>query len=81
MEGFERYLETLFGPGGKANVIKDKMEEYKMRWIRQTDENDLIESKVQEIADIARNIKEEPKVSENNILIFYAILEFHLVPL
>lgn len=64
MEGLERYLESFFGPGGKANTFKEKMEEYKMRWIRETNANNQIESKVQQIAESARNIKNDPKVSD-----------------
>lgn len=62
MEGFERYLESLFGPGGKANVIKEKMDAFRPRWIRDTTNNQVIDSKVQEIANVANNAKREPKV-------------------
>ncbi|XP_050313934.1 apolipophorins [Anthonomus grandis grandis] len=63
MEGFERYFESLFGPGGKAEGIKEKIEEYKTRWIRAANENDRVENRVQELADNARDVKNEPKVT------------------
>ncbi|ERL94743.1 hypothetical protein D910_12017 [Dendroctonus ponderosae] len=63
VEGLERYLESFFGPGGKANTFKEKMEEYKMRWIRETNTNNPIESKVQEMADTARNTKNDPTIA------------------
>ncbi|XP_030755989.1 uncharacterized protein LOC115882214 [Sitophilus oryzae] len=63
MEGFEQYLESFIGPKGKANVIKEKMEEYKLRFTRQPDENSLVESKVQEIADSVNNVKSDPRVA------------------
>lgn len=68
MEGFERYLESLFGPGGKANVIKEKMDAFRPRWIRDTTNNQIIDSKVQEIANVANNAKREPKVFQSELL-------------
>lgn len=74
MEGFERYLESLFGPGGKANVIKEKMDAFRPRWIRDTTNNQIIDNKVQEIANVANNAKREPKVFFWYSIIFYSIL-------
>ncbi|XP_066155546.1 uncharacterized protein Apoltp [Euwallacea fornicatus] len=63
VEGFEGYLESLFGPGSKANVIKEKIDQFKTRWTRKANEHEFIESRVQEIADKANNVKSEPKVA------------------
>ncbi|CAG9760349.1 unnamed protein product [Ceutorhynchus assimilis] len=63
VEGFEHYLESFFGPGGRANVIKEKMEEYKMRWIREASEKNLVENNVQDIADAVDNLEKNPKVA------------------
>ncbi|XP_060537065.1 uncharacterized protein LOC132708634 isoform X2 [Cylas formicarius] len=63
VEGFERYLESLFGPNGRSSVIKEKMENLKMRWTRGAKENELIESKVHALPDVTGKTKEEPKVS------------------
>ncbi|KAF7269539.1 hypothetical protein GWI33_017432 [Rhynchophorus ferrugineus] len=63
MEGFERYFESLFGPKGKANVLKEKVEEYKMRWTRGVEDNSVIERNVQNIADKVNTVKNNPKIA------------------
>uniref|UniRef100_A0A1Y1LL77 Vitellogenin domain-containing protein n=1 Tax=Photinus pyralis TaxID=7054 RepID=A0A1Y1LL77_PHOPY len=63
VEGFENYLESVFGPKGPLNAKKlhDKLP--RMRWPRSNFDNKQLLSEVDKMAESNRNNFGEPKVS------------------
>ncbi|KAJ8968085.1 hypothetical protein NQ317_002630 [Molorchus minor] len=60
-EGFEHYLESLFGPKGSSKTVKDNIMD-KLRWARSTGENEVIKSQVEALPNVVNTIS-EPKVA------------------
>ncbi|CAH0561935.1 unnamed protein product [Brassicogethes aeneus] len=62
-EGFEQYLESLFGPKGSSYNITDKLPFRKMRWTRGIDDDKALIGDVEGIPNIKKDFNENPKVS------------------
>lgn len=61
VDGFESYLENLFGPKGSSNNLKDDIKET-FRWPRSADKSSAIINQVEELPKFANNFAQEPKV-------------------
>ncbi|KAL1492708.1 hypothetical protein ABEB36_010924 [Hypothenemus hampei] len=62
LEGFEHYVESLFGPGGTASAFTEKIEKFKTRWIRGAHEN--LDSRIEHLTEgVRKSFKQEPKVA------------------
>lgn len=65
-EGFEHYLESIFGPNRPLNSknLQDKIP--KLRWARNAPAAEAIKSKAEGLENIIENQFGEPKVREAN---------------
>lgn len=63
-EGFEHYVESIFGPRGNfsAKKIKDKIP--RMRWARGAGENEVLKSQIDALPDMLDNQFGSPKVGD-----------------
>ncbi|KAJ8955427.1 hypothetical protein NQ318_003525 [Aromia moschata] len=61
-EGFEHYLESLFGPKGSSNTVKDNIME-KLRLPRSISGNEIIKSQVDRLPNVLNSQAADPKVA------------------
>lgn len=62
IEGFEHYLESIFGPKGPLNSKKLQDKIPKMRWPRSASENEILKSQIDKLPNVMKNSFGEPKV-------------------
>ncbi|CAG9816912.1 unnamed protein product [Phaedon cochleariae] len=60
-EGFEHYLESLFGPTGSSHTLKEDLMD-KLRYPRSTTNNQIIRSQVEKLPNLLRNATKDPKL-------------------
>jgi hypothetical protein len=64
LEGFEHYLESMFGPKGPLNSDKLKEKIYsKVRLSRSASENEVLKSEIDRLPNVIEKSASEPKVS------------------
>ncbi|KAJ3640007.1 hypothetical protein Zmor_003331 [Zophobas morio] len=63
LEGFEHYLESMFGPKGPLNSEKLKEKISKVRFSRSASENEVLKSEIDRLPNVMENSSGEPKVS------------------
>ncbi|KYB29704.1 hypothetical protein TcasGA2_TC031518 [Tribolium castaneum] len=64
LEGFENYLESMFGPKGPLNSekVKEKIAS-KVRFSRSAPENEVLKSEIDRLPNVMENSVGDPKVS------------------
>ena len=62
LEGFEHYLESMFGPKGPLNSEKLKEKISKVRFSRSASENEVLKSEIDRLPNVMENSSGEPKV-------------------
>ncbi|XP_056647213.1 uncharacterized protein LOC130451874 [Diorhabda sublineata] len=62
VDGFEHYLESIFGPKGSSQTIKENFMDT-LKWRRDTSQNALIKNQVDELPNVVDNFATEPKVA------------------
>lgn len=65
LEGFEHYLESMFGPKGPLNSQKLAEKIPKVRWSRSASENEVLESEIDKLPNVMEKAAVEPKVLGN----------------
>lgn len=63
-EGFEHYLESIFGPSRQFNSKQLHDQIPKFRWTRNAPSDEAIKSKVDGVGDIIENEFGKPKVGD-----------------
>lgn len=63
VQGFEHYLESIFGPKGPLNSQKLQDKIPKMRWARDVSAVEELKGKIDGLSNVVENTFEQPKVS------------------
>lgn len=61
VDGFEHYLESLFGPKGTANDLKDNVMAH-LRMPRSANAKNMLEEQVKKLPNVFADTAKEPKV-------------------
>lgn len=62
LEGFEHYVESIFGPKGNYSAKNVKSKLSKFRFARSANENDVLKSQIDELPDMLGNKFGPPRV-------------------
>lgn len=62
LEGFEHYVESIFGPKGNYSAKNIKHKLSKLRFERSANENEVLKSEIDELPDVLENKFGPPKV-------------------
>lgn len=78
-EGFEHYVESIFGPRGNYSAKNVKHKLSKLRWPRSAivKENDILKSQIDELPDMLENKFGAPKVLNTNVQRIYVTINYY----
>lgn len=70
LEGFEHYLESMFGPKGPLNSEKLKEKISNIRFSRSVSDNEVLKSEIDSLPNVMENTIKQPKVCNRILKVF-----------